>query len=380
MNRNASITIISAAAIFLYASCDRRETVVSPPGPAPDTKPMVSDRAEPANFSYNAALGNVLFREVDRVLLEDPFPRSILSGPSGLEVFPSGDGLPQRLAGDPVDGLRFDAALWGTALRGDLRYRIIAGTEVVSEVLLPIPENTGDRESEQYRELWRYRSSSVLTAGPLAFEDVVVVATSKPSFLVLDRNRGTLLDENHLTSLPNGLLFYLDGVSRVAAFGADGSVSLYELIPREKILDSVESALRPTSTALPLIEARLRDRLGKRDEKPSISFLPFPPRAGIPDSGVALFRIEAEETRKYRLYVDGAALRPYLLEIFDDSGDVLASNLDYVGLEAVLEYGFEAGKVYFLAVAFLGQDERSRETGSASADPGVHPRLVMAPK
>jgi hypothetical protein len=163
------------------------------------------------------------------------------------------------------------------------------------------------------------------------------------------------------------------------ALGADGSVSEYAVEPQsESAADAVEALIRPSREALGRIEARIRDRTGKRDEKPVFMFQVYRPRDEIPSEGVALFRADFTETGRCRVYVDGAASRPFLVEVFSEAGENLASNLDYVGVESVLEYVFEARMTYFVAVAQLSPN--SEPGVSVQAIGSYRPRLVIAPK
>lgn len=379
-SRSASaLALAGSAAVFFFASCGRGGSDVAPTAPVSEKAPVVSDIADPSSFSYSAALGDGALRELVRIQLADPFPRAVLVGASGLDLVPAAGGEAQRISDDPGDSIRFDFDRWGTSLRGDLRYRIADGFELVAEERIA-QEEGGEGEEPRFRELWRFRSDAALAAGPLAFDDVVLVATEKPAFLALDRRGGAVVFERGCSVLPRGPLFFLSGSSRLVSFGADGSVVLYAISPEGEAKDAVEAALRPTDAALSLIDPRMRDRLGKRDEKPSFVFRSYPPSEEIPESGVVLFRTEAGETRRSRVYVDGASSKPYLVEIFSASGETLASNLDYVGVEAVLEYGFEEGKTYFVAVALLAQAAGAAQEAEAKPESVSRPRLVIAQK
>jgi hypothetical protein len=262
--------------------------------------------------------------------------------------------LPERTAASlrgPGEVNRFDRSS-GEPRREATRYRIEGGTQVVAEEKSP-----GGAEAEAvYRETWRYRAERTLVAGLLAFDDIVLVATDKPSLVCLDRRDGTPRMEEELPALPEGPLFYLSGLGSLAVFGANGTLSIYAL-EREASAsaDPVEALLQPAPEAFALIEVRMRERLAKRDEQSEFLFHAYRPRTEVPSSGIVLYRFDPPASGKYRIYIDGAGKRPCLVELFSYSGEPLASNLDYVGLEPVLEHGLDIGAPYFIAAAFLGE-------------------------
>lgn len=368
-----------AVLVSVLLSCGRAPSPApqpAPPEPERKAEIPVSDVPDPLFFSYQASLGNAPLSEVPApgiasndarsAVLPAPFPDSLLVAANGLDAA----GL---TIGIPGDGNRYDASAWGEARRGDFRYRIIDGTFLAAAQALP-QGNDGEDERKE-RDLWRYRSSAAIVAGPVVFDDLVLIATDAPSFIAVDRNTGNFAFERPLRTSPRGPLFFLSGLSLVSALGSDGTLCLYSVVPEESV-DPVEAFLMPSAAALPLIEKRLADRLGKREERPVIVFHPYGPRSEVPASGTVLFRADFASDQRSRLYVENAASRPFLLEIFSASGEVLTSNIEYT-VEAVLEFGFEAGKTYYIAVALLS--EKGESNAAVSLSPAV-PRLVIAPK
>ncbi|MFA6508227.1 MAG: PQQ-binding-like beta-propeller repeat protein [Treponemataceae bacterium] len=373
--KNPPIRGIFALVIFyvlVSVSCERSPVSTKPMTPAViETKleEPVSDIPNPAAFSYQAILGDALLsnpssNEPDMISLTDPFPQTVLVDEKGIEVA-------GQTIGRVGEGQTYDVAAWGEARRGDYRYRITGGSVLIAEQVLPKKSETS--EEPKALELWRYRSPSGVVAGPIAFDDRILIATDKPSFIAVDRKTGTIAFERDLLTLPRGPLFFLGGLSRVAAFDADGTLSMYNTASKVNA-DPIEAFLKPSEAAFPLIEKRIKDRLGKRDERPVILFQPFGPRDEIPSEGVVLFRMDFTKDQRSRLFVDGAASRPFLVEIFSSSGEVLSSNIEY-SVEAVLEFGFESGKTYFIAVALLSENSENN-----AAVPAARPRLVIAAK
>jgi hypothetical protein len=375
--RRFLLTLAASSAFFvILLSCGRQEVSapVAPQPPAPVAP--AADVADPAGFSYGLSLGTFSIRERALLRLEDPFFPSLSVGAAGISMHLLPGDEPRLLYGDPGEVNRFDRSSWGTSTRGDLRYRIEGGTQVVAEEKSP-----GGAEAEAvYRETWRYRAERTLVAGLLAFDDIVLVATDKPSLVCLDRRDGTPRMEEELPALPEGPLFYLSGLGSLAVFGANGTLSIYAL-EREASAsaDPVEALLQPAPEAFALIEVRMRERLAKRDEQSEFLFHAYRPRTEVPSSGIVLYRFDPPASGKYRIYIDGAGKRPCLVELFSYSGEPLASNLDYVGLEPVLEHGLDIGAPYFIAAAFLGEPVPEGAPGTDSPQGSVA-RLVVAPK
>jgi len=360
------VLALTALSVLFASSCERPETTASQL-PAAATPPQPADEADPAAFSYGASLGSPSFSPVARIESSEPFLLSVLAGPRGIAFSAESGEAPAAAFGDTEGAAGFDAASWAFAQRGSTRYRLDAGDLAAYSLA------AGSREDEgSETELWRYRSDSAPTAGPLVFDDVVVIATALPSLVAVDRKTGAFAYLKPLPVLLRGPLFYLGDESAIAGRGADGALFVFGVkAASEPPPDPVEALIRPHPGALARIEKRLAERMGKPEEKPPLVFGIFGPRDGVPDQGAALFRFESSVEQRSRVYVDGASGRPALVEIFSSEGEELASNLDYIGLEPVIDFTFAAERTFFIAAAYL----------SASAEePVPRGRLVVAPK
>lgn len=361
MRSNVSLfSALCLPILFLQLlSCGAKTAAPALPPPAP-VAAEPADAPDSEAFSYAAAAAETVWAERASVALADPFPRAFLVDAAGISAVPSGDGDAQALFGQAAEARRRDASAWGEARRGDYRYRVADGA-VAAEL----------SGADGVRGLWRFAPDRAVVAGPLAFSDAVVAATEKPSLITLDRKTGALLRETELRSVAIGPLYYLEAAGLLAAVNADGTVTAYAAYAGSaEAPDPVEAFLRPGAEALERMESRLRERLGRGDEKPKLAFFPYGPRDAVPGTDVSVFRLDFPKAQKSRLHVADGGPRPFLLEVFSAEGEELASNLDYLGAEAALEYVFQADTVYFVAAAVLARD---------AADSGS-PRLAVVPK
>ncbi len=373
---SAACLLALPAALFV-SSCSRVESAPpSEPAAAPSV-PQPADDADPASFSWAAAFGAQPYRLLERLEPPLPFPRSFRASDSGLELR-YGEGRAWTYgeipAASPPSGAEFPSDSGGRARRGAYRYEVGENGDLVASL------ETGEKGSDgapPERTLWRFVPEFRISAGPLAFDDVVVVATAAPSLVAVDRRTGTVAMEITIGERLAGPLFYLPASARLVARGADGALYAYGASsPSAESADPVEALLRPAPAAVSAIGTRLAERLGTPGERPLLSFFPYGPRDELPESGAAVFRYDSKLEQRSRVYVDGAGARPALVEIFSEDGETRASNLDYIGLDAVIDYTFAEGKSYYIAAAFLSREESAAADGAASP----RARLVVAKK
>jgi len=224
------------------------------------------------------------------------------------------------------------------------------------------PPQEGDSYGSQP---WlRYGAPERITAGPLVFQDVILVATAKPAFIVLDRHDLTVRQTVPLDHVPLGPLTYDPGKNQISVFLGDGSLGSYSLKPEKggssskESVDPLDLLIKPEPPALSKIEAKTAQLLSKEGPFEFSLFAPYRPGIRVPQDTALLCRYEITGSEQknagetLRLYVDGASERPYLIAIFYDTGELMASNIEY-SVSKVLEAPVEANRPYFVAVSFL---------------------------
>jgi len=305
---------------------------------------------------------------------ENPFPDSISIHGSSADLLYAGIRIPllipmetETKAADlkyEVDPL-FQSS--GTAIRGSLVYERRRQVLVVSE----------DNGNTNLRtEINRWSSDAAIVAGPLAFEDALLIATDEPAFIALERKTLTLLFKRNLDVLLTGPLLPIFSSQLLCAFQADGEIAFFSLKNAEAdsktpedIPDAVEVLLRGDAETFSRIRERTAKLLGVGDAFSFNAMYPYKARNEFEGKGATLFRLDADLDGPARFYVSGTK-RPYLIAIFDSKGNELASNIEY-SVAPVISNRLSLDSVYFIAVSLLGDGEETTD---------AVPRLVIAPK
>ncbi len=243
------------------------------------------------------------------------------------------------------------------------------------------PPQEGDNYGSE--PLFRYRANERITAGPLVFQDVVLIATARPAFVILDRHDLTVQKTIPVDDFPLGPLTYDSEKKQISVFLGDGWRGIYTLqsgtgdITIKESVDPVDLLIKPAPQALSKIVSKTAQLLSKEGAFEFSRYAPYRPGLPVPPDTALLCRYEmnggeqksAGET--IRLYVDGASERPYLIALFSDTGELMASNIEYA-VAKVLEAPIDGHRPYFVAVSYLNFPE----TGS----PVPSGRLVIGPK
>ena len=394
MSRMASSTVafvLALAVSFTVLSCTRTNGAEAT---APEARP--NDRAaeappDPARLSYGRDLADASLSLVGRVRPERPFPDTAIVTKAALDLV-YGDydaryvfrayGGAESMAGESA--LRFAFSAPREARRGTSVFRIegralVLSSESEDGASSPVP-------------LRRWDAGRRLVAGPAVFQDRILLATDAPSFVVIDRATFSPVFERPMESLAVGPLIMLEEPQLIAAFHADGSVGFYSLaqsadspappVPLDgggiDSPDPVALLIDPSPEALVAMETKTASLMGKE----AVRFPPvrlYGPRRAVTGQDVSFFRLDVENkvAVMMRLYLDGAGALPYLVAVYDAAGELLKSNIDYMGAEKVLEFNFQVGATYYFAVAFLSGAEAV--AGEAAPVP-MAARFVVVPK
>lgn len=402
------LTMLPVFCILLLVACEEsrpsQQGAAAATGPVPEA-PAVPD---PSVGSYPGVLDRDAFASEVVVAPDHPFLRALDVAPATLDgVFYTDDGsIQERLFGNEgvaegavrveVDSRNSEAWL------GSVRYRAASGALLIAErvsdevadgarnkydgavssrgITMPpqraasgsvpgVSASTGAAIPESVT-IWKRDLDSRIVAGPAVFDNAVLIATARPSWIALDRRTGAVLFELPLDRLLTGPIVYLSGAKRIAALGADGSVCLYSPDAGSGS-DPVELFLGPNPEAMKLIRTRASEKVTAFASDSALAVYPYDEKGTLPTDKVVLVRYECGDSRSYRVYADGLGDSPVLVDLFSADGDLLASTLDYTGMDKFIVRALEKGAVYYCLVADLSGGEEGA-AGKA--------RLVVAPK
>jgi hypothetical protein len=219
--------------------------------------------------------------------------------------------------------------------------------------------------------LGRWQAPFAIMAGPVVFKDAVLVATAEPAFVVLDRRDLTLRSTRSMSHLALGPMLVDEAGATLTLRHADGSTGVYALSTPAAlpVPDPVAALIGPEAGPLAAMADKTGALLSTEGGFAFAAIDPYGPAGKVPPSGAELVRFEASQPdAAYRIYVDGAGERPYLLALFDQAGALIASNVEYQAAK-VLEFTPRSAQVYYVAAAFMG-----------AAGEGQAGRLVIVPK
>jgi len=205
----------------------------------------------------------------------------------------------------------------------------------------------------------RWQAPYTIVAGPVVFEDAVLVATSEPALTVLDRRDLSLRYTRPMRYLALGPMLVDEVGNSVLLQHADGSSGVYALappsvVPPAPLADPVAALIGPESGPLKAMAEKTGSLLSAESGFAFSAIDPYGPAGRIPPSGAELVRFEASGTDAlYQAYIDEAGERPYLLALFDPTGVLIASNVEYQAAK-VLEFTARTEHVYYIAAAFMG--------------------------
>ncbi|GAB1481692.1 hypothetical protein MASR2M78_05070 [Treponema sp.] len=332
----------------------------------------IEGEANPLTFSFSEPLSQAALVKVSQYHPDYPFPEAVYLSASNLELLYGGQRVPILEGGETEeDELRYDLGSkesYKTARRGEIIYERKAHFLV---------QYLQDADTGDTTELNRYASKATLVAGPVAFQDALLLATDTPSFIILDRKSLSLLFEREIDSLLSDPLIPLFSQQLLFAHRSDGDMAFYSLKDRTSLQkgiaqdeDPVESLLRGNTDAFLLIRQRCAQLLGEA-ELESFQFKaihPYLPRTELEAEGPVLFRLDADSNGTMKYFVQGSD-RPYLIAVFDSKGHEIISNIDY-SVSPLITAALNKGSTYFIATALLGRADENAST----------PRLVIAAK
>jgi hypothetical protein len=393
---------------------------------APAVAPVEVEVPDPAVGSYAASFDPAGLDAASIVYPDNPFIRALDVGPSSLVLVayttegsiqqpilgPAPAGADVASAGEPASLSRIDVDAWASeAWLGRVRYHVAEGTTLVAErvsdeVASVVRERAArDAEPEPVSRgitlppkraasgptpatpapvpvpraagpavLWKRDLAFSIAAGPIAFENLVLVATSRPSWIGLDRATGEPVFERPLDRRLYGPLVYVSDLRALVALGADGALCSYSALSAGPAEDPVSLFLGPGPDA----RKRIEDRAAELVSSASPLALPLPVypvggRPTLPALKASLHKFDCSVSQTYRIYVDGAGSVPALIVLFSAQGDELLSNLEYSGVGQVFAKALEQGATYYALVASLSDESESIAALSRA-------RLVFAPK
>lgn len=382
-----------AGLLSLSLGCEGRAAPVASPAPAP----AVPELPDPTVGSYPASSDASGLEAVSSVFPDQPFPRALDVGASTLDlVFYTPEGSDVQRVFGPVDSVqtsRVDVEAWSAeAWLGRTRYYAPEGNVLVAERTsdevaglarerasrtVPEPEARGitlppKRAAAEGAPIgtspavaapapsaqalvWRRDVGSPVAAGPIVFDNLVLVATSEPAWVGVDRRSGEILFRRPLDRRLSGPLAYLTEAKTLVALGTDGSVCSFSA-PRAPEADPVARFLGPEAAAAERIHAKAAELARVEDLKELPVYL-YGARPTLGPDRVALFRYDNATAGTYRIYVDGAGETPVLLALFSAEGEELLSNLEYAGVGQVLVKALEPGAVYYILTADLTEGQ-----------------------
>ncbi len=343
--KRAKLLFAFCLTLCLLGACGDKDVQDTPAVFSVQTEIKNESRAEDEH-SYPFDLGGAVF-SARYLRAPRPFPVALRLSDSALAlVYDDGGPSPYLIYPDKGAGLVLGGRL--LYLDADIRARR-EGVEysLVDSELVAIMENG--------ETLWRYADRHKPSAGPLVFNDLVLIATDEPAFVAVGRLTGALAFRKNVDHPPLGPLTLLETPRLLAAYHSDGLIGLYGLTKDElePLLDPVEAYIRPSQAALRLINAELAKLSGDAAFTGPERFELYGPRRSIPASGIGLFKYYPENDGTIRLYVHGAAEAPYLLALFDHEGAFLRSNVDYGSADKLLSFPAKADRFYYVATGRL---------------------------
>lgn len=414
-------TLPVAVSAILYAGCGAGDRLPA----APAEVSVEQDIPDPAVSSYAASFELSGLDAVSVFYPNNPFIRALDVGPTSLVLvsYTSEGSVQQSVIGSAPTGTdaaspgesssssRIDVDAWASeAWFGRVRYHVAEGTTLVAERVsdevasgfreragrsaesessprgitlppkraasgptpatpapIPVPRTAGPSV------LWKRDLGVSVAAGPIVFENLVLVATSRPSWLGLDRTSGEPAFERPLERRLYGPLVYLSEKRVLAALGADGALCTYSAaLPAPE--DPISRFLGPSPEA----RKRIEDRAVELVSSASALALPLPVypvggRPTLPALKASLHKYDCAVSQTYRIYVDGAGSVPALVVLFSAQGDELLSNLEYSGVGQVVAKALDQGATYYVLVASLSDESEAIEALARAS-------LVIAPK
>jgi hypothetical protein len=383
-----SVAALAACSALSFFAC--RPAVVAPAGQGAVGLPVVGEpTADPANGYFAVELGSPSAALAEIVYPPWPFADRLVVGPASIDwQGGAGDGgrsarifgpaeagetlgeAPAVAAAAGAGAFSVETAEAGYARRGDVEYRLDGG-RISAGLVAPSGAETALVAAARISGGRRSAAASApLVVGPLVFADFVVAVSSAPALVFFDRSSLALTAELPLGRACRDRLAYVAEPGLLALLHADGSVGLYRLGGTAPAAaddaDPVAAWLEPLPAAAAAIKEKTASLLGGRSD---ISFGPAAPytaAAAVDPASPSLFRFTTGASGRYRCFVADAADVPYLVALFDLSGQLVASNIEYTGAEAVLEQELVGGAGYFLVAAYFDvQDAPGRLVLSA---------------
>ncbi|QQO11255.1 hypothetical protein [Breznakiella homolactica] len=333
------LAAVIAAGVLLVSSCSFRDMLEKRKNGSSQGNEPAQELFQARWFSYDSSSAVPVFSLPAIRGLDDPFPEEAIFGDGFLAVR-SGSRSTAILGTIPAE----NAEISGTAVRETVRARSGKTLYSIRDGRLEVREVFGDsssgtRESgsvdpaPEGKLLRTWDHSYMLTAGPLILGDFLILASARPSFLILNRNDLTVDREIPGDYLAAGPLVYIPGYAVMAAFHGNGTIGLYAAdppVPAGEDHDPVAALIEPNASALREISVRAKEFFSIDGDASFGPVTPYVSGITVPPEGAALYLLPVnEEPRQYRVYISGPEDMPFGIMVFDETGGMRASNVEY---------------------------------------------------
>ncbi|AEJ19185.1 hypothetical protein [Gracilinema caldarium] len=219
-----------------------------------------------------------------------------------------------------------------------------------------------------------WKNPLVITAGPLACTNAVVLADAEPSLVLLDPNNLQLIQRFPVDGLIIAFTGFNAETAELTVLEGDLRTVTYRFLNETpELLDPINQYIGPSSEALRKIQEKTKQLLASSDTVLFERIAIFPIVSEIDVTKPVLFRLSVDTDGIYRIYLDGIGDIPVLLILFNEAGEGIFSNVEYA-VEKVLEQNLEKGKTYYLGVSlFSGNHVEQFQQRQI-------PKLVVRPK
>lgn len=329
--------MIIGIALVLLTGCDKFEFSLKPKGdqkqaPAveePPARPSLKNKTDPAWNSYGIGLPLVMIRKESTDESE--------------------------VAGDPFVNLK--PATGNRAFMSANRYEVEATNLLTVRPLdesnytgesLPDPNQLAAGEPTAL-----FKAPLTITAGPIACTNALILADSEPAILILDPERLELIKRFPVDGLILAFTAFNPDTAELSVLFGDQSTATYRFVNEEPpVIDPVAQLIGPSDGALQNMADRTKKLLSSTETIQFDRTRIFPISSEIALDKPTLFRLAVDADGMYRLYLDGIGDTPFIMILFNETGDSIFSNVEYAA-EKVMEQNLEKGNVYYLVVSLF---------------------------
>lgn len=218
----------------------------------------------------------------------------------------------------------------------------VSGQEMPDPAVLP----TGEVQHN-------WKAPFTITAGPMVCTNAVIISTAEPAIVLLNPETLQVIQTLPIQDLIIAFIAFNPETFELTALHGDLRVGKYVFLNmKTDLLDPVNEKIGPDEKALAAIQEKTAQLLSLPGPAKIDKTLVYPVDSQIYSQEPHLFRFTVAEDGPYRIYLDGIGEVPFLLALFNETGESILSNVEYAA-EKVLETSLSKDAVYYLLVSLF---------------------------